>query len=95
VPAGTKLAPKPEHIKDGDRISADEKRLLSHQMEVFSGSGEYADHKIGRLIEAIAETGQLDNTLVLYVLGDNARAADRPAVNASDIGRLQKQAAFD
>ena len=76
VPTGTKLAPKPEHIKDWENLSADEKHLFSHQMEVFAGFGEYADHEIGRLIEAVAETGQLDNTLVLYVVGDNGASAE-------------------
>ena len=44
VPAGTKLAPKPEAIKDWDKLSADEKKLFARQMEVFAGFGEYADY---------------------------------------------------
>jgi arylsulfatase len=76
VPAGTKLAPKPEGIKDWDRLTADEKKLFARQMEVYAGFGEYCDHEIGRLIDAIAETGQLDNTLVLYILGDNGTSAE-------------------
>ena len=65
VPAGTKLAPKPEAIKDWDKLSADEKKLFARQMEVFAGFGEYADYEIGRLIQAIEDLGQLDNTLDL------------------------------
>ena len=49
VPAGTKLAPKPEAIKDWDKLTADEKKLFARQMEVFAGFGEYADTEIGRL----------------------------------------------
>jgi arylsulfatase len=45
-------------------------------MEVFSGFGEYADHEIGRLFDAIAEIGQIDNTLIFYILGDNGTSAE-------------------
>lgn len=76
VPAGTKLAPKPEAIKDWDKLSADEKKLFSRQMEVFAGFGEYTDTEIGRLVDAIADMGQLDNTLVFYILGDNGASAE-------------------
>ena len=76
VPAGTKLAPKPEAIKDWSALSADEKKLFTRQMEVYAGFGEYTDTEIGRLIDAIGDTGQLDNTLVFYVLGDNGTSAE-------------------
>ena len=76
VPAGTKLAAKPEAIKDWDALSADEKKLFARQMEVYAGFGEYADTEIGRLVDAIGETGQLDNTLVFYILGDNGTSAE-------------------
>ncbi len=76
VPAGTKLADKPEAIKDWDKLSADEQKLFARQMEVYSGFGEYCDHEIGRLFEAINETGELDNTLIFYVLGDNGTSAE-------------------
>jgi arylsulfatase len=76
VPAGTKLAPKPEAIKDWDKLSADEKKLFARQMEVFAGFGEYADTEVGRLIAAIRDTGALDNTLVFYIVGDNGASAE-------------------
>jgi arylsulfatase len=76
VPAGTKLAPKPDAIKDWDTLNADEKKLFTRQMEVFAGFGEYADAEVGRLIDAIGDTGQLDNTLVFYILGDNGTSAE-------------------
>lgn len=76
VPAGTKLAPKPEAIKDWDTLSADEKRLFAHQMEVFAGFGEYTDFEVGRLIQAIEDLGQLDNTLIFYEVGDNGASAE-------------------
>jgi arylsulfatase len=76
VPAGTTLAAKPEAIKDWDKRSAGEKKLFARQMEVFAGLGEYADAEVGRLIDAIGETGQLDNTLVFFILGDNGTSAE-------------------
>src|SRR5215470_17815864 len=76
VPPETKLAPKPEAIKDWAALSADEKKLFARQMEVFAGYGEYADTEIGRLIKAIKATGQLDNTLVFYLVGDNGASAE-------------------
>jgi arylsulfatase len=76
VPEGTKLAPKPEAIKDWAALTTDEKKLFARQMEVFAGFGEYADTEIGRLIEAIKATGQLDNTLIFYIVGDNGASAE-------------------
>ena len=76
VPAETKLAPKPAAIKDWDNLTPDEKKLFARQMEVFAAYGEYADHEIGRLVQAIGETGQLDNTLVFYIVGDNGASAE-------------------
>ena len=76
VPEGTKLAPKPEAIKDWDKLTAEEKKLFAHQMEIFAGFGEYADTEIGRLIQAIGDMNQLDNTLVFYIVGDNGTSAE-------------------
>ncbi len=76
VPRGTKLAPKPAFIKDWDSLSADEKGLFARQMEVFAGFGEYTDQEIGRLVQAVADQGQLDNTLVFYIVGDNGASAE-------------------
>jgi arylsulfatase A-like enzyme len=76
VPPGTKLAPKPEAIKDWAALSADEKKLFARQMEIFAGYGEYADTEIGRLVDALKDLGQLDNTLVFYIVGDNGTSAE-------------------
>jgi arylsulfatase len=76
VPGETALAPKPEAIKDWDELTADEKTLFARQMEVFGGYAEYADHEIGRLVTAVDDMGQMDNTLFLYILGDNGASAE-------------------
>jgi arylsulfatase A-like enzyme len=57
VPKGTKLAPKPDAIPDWDSLSADEKRLFTRQAEVFAAFVEMTDHEIGRVIDAIDQTG--------------------------------------
>ena len=76
VPEGTQLADKPEAIKDWDNLTADEKKLFARQMETFAGFGEFCDDEIGRLFAAIDEIGQLDNTLVFYIIGDNGTSAE-------------------
>ena len=76
VPKGTKLAPKPDAIPDWSSLSADEKRLFARQAEVFAAFVEMTDYEIGRVIDAIEKTGQLDNTLVILVYGDNGTSAE-------------------
>jgi len=76
VPAGTKLAPKPAAIKDWEKLTADEKKLFARQMEVYAGFAAHTDYEVGRLIDAVADMGQLDNTLVFYILGDNGASAE-------------------
>ena len=76
VPSDTQLAPKPAAIKDWDKLNADEQKLFAHQMEVFAAYGEFADHEAGRLVQAIEDLGQIDNTLIFYILGDNGASAE-------------------
>ena len=76
VPAGTKLAPKPVAIKDWSALTADEKRLFSHQASVFAAYAEFTDHEIGRLLQAFADVGEADNTLVFYIAGDNGTSGE-------------------
>lgn len=76
VPPGTKLAPKPPAIKDWKDLSADEKRLFARQAEVFAAFAEYTDHEIGRMLKAFEDVGQADNTLVVYIAGDNGTSGE-------------------
>ncbi len=76
VPKGTKLAPKPKAIKHWDALSEDEKRLFLRQVETFAAFVDYTDHHIGRLVETVEEIGQLDNTLIFYIAGDNGTSAE-------------------
>ncbi len=76
VPEGTPLAPKPSAIPDWDSLSDDEKTLFAHQAEVFAAYVEMTDHEIGRLVQAVEGIGQLDNTLIFFVYGDNGTSAE-------------------
>jgi arylsulfatase A-like enzyme len=76
VPAGTKLAPKPKDIKDWEALSADEKKLFSRQMEVYAGFAEQTDYEAGRLIASLEKLGVLDNTIIVFIAGDNGASAE-------------------
>jgi len=76
VPPGTKLAPKPEAIKDWDTLSDAEKQVFAHQAEVYAAFAEMTDHEVGRVVQAIEEVGDLDNTLIFYIAGDNGTSAE-------------------
>jgi arylsulfatase A-like enzyme len=76
VPENTKLAPKPADIKDWDKLSADEKKLFTRQMEVYAGFAEQTDYEAGRLISTIEELGIIDNTIIIFIAGDNGASAE-------------------
>jgi arylsulfatase A-like enzyme len=76
VPAGTKLAPKPAAVKDWSSLGAEERRLFARQMEVFAGFGEEVDYEVGRLVAALEDLGVMDDTLFIYIAGDNGASAE-------------------
>ncbi|MSR62928.1 MAG: arylsulfatase [Planctomycetes bacterium] len=76
VPAGTKLSARPKEIPAWDSCSADQKKLYAHMMEVYAACLAYCDSNIGRVIQAIEETGELDNTLIIYEMGDNGASGE-------------------
>ncbi|TFG75421.1 MAG: arylsulfatase, partial [Thermodesulfobacteriales bacterium] len=76
IPENTKLAPKPEDIPDWDKLTDNEKKLFALQMEAFAGFTGHTDNEVGRLVAAIDEMGVLDNTLFIYIMGDNGSSAE-------------------
>lgn len=76
VPANTKLAPKPKDIKDWDKLSPDERKLFARQMEVYAGFAAHTDYEVGRLIASIEEMGEMDNTMIIFIAGDNGASAE-------------------
>jgi arylsulfatase A-like enzyme len=77
IPKDAKLTPWPKHLlKEWDQLSPDEKRMFLRQADVFAAYVAYTDHEIGRVIQAVEDMGKLDNTLIIYINGDNGTSAE-------------------
>jgi arylsulfatase A-like enzyme len=76
IPEKTKLASKPEDIKDWKALPENNRKLFARQAEVFAGFMEMTDFEVGRLLNAIEEIGELDNTLFIFIAGDNGTSAE-------------------
>jgi arylsulfatase len=76
IPENAVLAPKAPGIKSWDSLSADEKKLFARQMEAYAGFAAHTDYEIGRLINTIREMGEMDNTIIIYIAGDNGASAE-------------------
>jgi arylsulfatase len=77
IPANAKLTPWPKDLlKEWDQLSADEKKLFLRQVDVFAAYVAYTDHEIGRVIQAVEDLGKLDNTIIIYIEGDNGTSAE-------------------
>ena len=77
IPKDTMLEPWPTHIlKNWDDCTAEEKKLFIRQVEIFAAYAAYSDSEIGRVIQAVEDMGKLDNTLIIYINGDNGTSAE-------------------
>jgi arylsulfatase A-like enzyme len=76
IPANAKLTEWPDSLPKWDTLSADQKKLFARQAEVFAGYTAYTDHEIGRVIQQVEDMGQLDNTLIIYIVGDNGTSPE-------------------
>lgn len=76
VPPDTELTERPAAYPAWDSLSDAERKLYARQMEVFAGYSENADWNVGRMLDAVEEMGELDNTLVIYVWGDNGASME-------------------
>jgi arylsulfatase len=77
IPADTQIEPWPTNVlKNWDDCTADEKKLYIKQVEVFAAFEAYNDYEIGRVIQAVEDMGKLDNTLIIYINGDNGTSAE-------------------
>ncbi|MBW4444944.1 MAG: arylsulfatase [Plectolyngbya sp. WJT66-NPBG17] len=76
IPASAQLTPRPKELPAWDSLSKEEQKLYAHQAEVFAGFTAHTDAEVGRLISAIDKLGELDNTLVIYIAGDNGASAE-------------------
>jgi arylsulfatase len=76
IPPGTQLTAWPDDLPKWDTLTPDEKRLYTHQAEVFGAYVAYTDNEIGRVIQEVQDEGKLDNTLIIYISGDNGTSAE-------------------
>ncbi|MGF1495043.1 MAG: arylsulfatase [Microcoleaceae cyanobacterium] len=76
IPASTELTLRPEQMPAWDSFSPEDQKVLAREMETYAGFLEYTDHEIGRVVDAIEDLDQLDNTLVIYIVGDNGSSAE-------------------
>jgi len=76
IPQNAQLAPMPTDIKDWENLSDDEKELFALQMETFAGFADHTDNEVGRLVDAIDDIGVLDDTLFIYIVGDNGSSGE-------------------
>ena len=76
IPAGTQLTPWPDVLPKWDSLPAENKKLFAREAEVFAAYVAYTDNEIGRVIQAVDDMGKLDNTLIIYISGDNGTSAE-------------------
>jgi len=77
IPQDTKLTPWPDDLlKQWDTLGPEEKKLFIRQADVYAAYLAYTDHEIGRVIQAVEEMGKLDNTIIIYISGDNGSSAE-------------------
>lgn len=76
IPANAQLTPRPKEIPAWDDMTTEQKRLFERQMETFAGYGSHTDYEVGRLIAQLEAIGELDNTLIFYIAGDNGASAE-------------------
>lgn len=77
VPKDARLPPWPKEVlKEWDQLTAEEQKLYIRQVEIFAAYAAYSDSEIGRVVQAVEDLGKLDNTLIIYINGDNGTSAE-------------------
>jgi arylsulfatase A-like enzyme len=76
MPENAKLTPWPKELPEWDSLGFEEKKLFVRQADVYGAYLAYADHEIGRVIQCVEDLGKLDNTLIIYIGGDNGASAE-------------------
>jgi len=82
IPANTQLTPWPDDLPRWDSLSLVKKKIVAREAEVFAAYAAYTDHEIGRVIQAVEEMGKLDNTLIIYISGDNGTSSEGSMMGA-------------
>jgi arylsulfatase len=90
IPPNTELTPWPDLLPKWDTLNPTQKKVYVHQAEIFGAYAAYTDHEIGRVIQAVEDLGKLDNTLVIYISGDNGTSAEGSTVGTTfDLAAIQ------
>jgi len=79
IPPDTKLTKRSPGIEAWDSLNPDQKKVFARMMEVYAAALAHCDYQMGRIVDAIEEMGELDNTLVIYIMGDNGASAEGSA----------------
>ena len=102
IPANAELTPRPKEIAAWDSLSAEQKKLLARQMEVYAGFLAHTDYEIGRMLDAIRAAGHTEDTAVIYIAGDNGASAEggtdgRDAVTAEGrpLSQVERWSQYD
>ena len=90
IPQNTELTPWPDLLPKWDTLNPTQKKVYVHQAEIFGAYAAYTDHEIGRVIQAVEDLGKLDNTLIIYISGDNGTSAEGSAIGTTfDLAAIQ------
>jgi arylsulfatase A-like enzyme len=90
IPPNTELTPWPDLLPKWDTLNPTQKKVYTHQAEIFGAYAAYTDHEIGRVIQAVEDLGKLDNTLIIYISGDNGTSAEGSAIGTTfDLAAIQ------
>ncbi len=76
IPKGTKLTPRPKEIPAWADLKDDAKKVYLRLMENYAAFMAHTDHEVGRLIDSLRDSGELDNTLIMYIVGDNGPSGE-------------------
>jgi arylsulfatase A-like enzyme len=90
IPPNTQLTPWPDLLPKWDTLNPTQKKVYAHQAEIFAAYVAYTDHEIGRVIQAVEDLGKLDNTLIIYISGDNGTSAEGSTIGTTfDLAAIQ------
>ncbi len=76
IPKGTILTPRPDAVPAWNSLDKEHQQVFAHMMEVYAAALAHCDYQINRLLDALKETGRMDNTLIIYIQGDNGASGE-------------------
>jgi arylsulfatase A-like enzyme len=92
LPQGTKLPPRQTGIKEWNSLSADEKKVFARFFEVYASYLSYTDYQVGRIVNYLEQIGQIDNTIIFLIIGDNGGSKEGTYTGSVGIGGAGEKA---